>query len=70
MWTEESLGSRINHRRAEEIIASGAGLVAAACPFCLSMLKDGLKDRDRADIQVKDIAQIVAENLVKNERPG
>ena len=70
MWTEESLGSRINHMRTDEIIASGAALAAAACPFCLSMLKDGLKDKDRADIQVKDIAQIVAERLVKSERPG
>ena len=70
MWTEESLGSRINHKRTDEVIASGAGLAAVACPFCLSMLMDGLKDRDRADIRVKDVAQIVAESLVKNERPG
>ena len=70
MWTEESLGTRINHLRTDEVIASGAGLAAAACPFCLSMLKDGLKDKDRTDIQVKDIAQIVAESLVKNGSPG
>ena len=70
MWTEESLGKRINHMRTDEVIASGAGLAAAACPFCLSMLKDGLKDKDRTDIQVKDIAQIVAENLIKNAIPG
>jgi Fe-S oxidoreductase len=56
--------------RTEAIIASGAGLAAAACPFCLTMLKDGLKDKDRTDIQVKDIAQIVAENLFKNALPG
>ncbi len=70
MWTEESLGTRINHMRTEEVIASGAALAVAACPFCLSMLKDGLKDKDRGDVQVKDIAQIVAESLAKNERPG
>jgi len=70
MWTEESLGTRINHMRTDAVIASGAGLAAAACPFCLSMLKDGLKDKDRTDIQVKDIAQIVAENLAKNALPG
>ena len=70
MWTEETLGSRINQARAGEVIASGAGLAAVSCPFCLSMLKDGLKDKDRADIQVKDVAQIVAERLAKTERPG
>lgn len=63
MWTEESLGTRINHLRADEIVASGAPLAAAACPFCLTMLRDGLKDKGREDIAVKDIAQIVAERL-------
>jgi len=63
MWTEESLGTRINHLRTEEVIASGAPLAAAACPFCLTMLRDGLKDKGREDIAVKDIAQLVAEKL-------
>ena len=63
MWTEESLGQRINHLRVDEVIASGAGLAAAACPFCLTMLRDGLKDKGRDDIAVKDIAQLVAERL-------
>ena len=63
MWTEESLGTRINHLRTDEVIASGASLAAAACPFCLTMLRDGLKDKGREDISVKDIAQLVAEAL-------
>ena len=63
MWTEESLGRRVNHLRTDEVIASGSGLAAAACPFCLTMLRDGLKDKGREDIPVKDIAQIVAERL-------
>ena len=36
-----------------------------SCPFCLNMLKDGLKDRDKADIKVKDLAQLVAESLAE-----
>ena len=64
MWTEETLGSRINHLRVDEVIASGAGLAAAACPFCMTMLRDGLKDKGRETIAVKDIAQLVAESLV------
>ncbi len=63
MWTEESLGTRINHLRTDEVIASGAPLAAAACPFCLTMLRDGLKDKGREEVAVKDIAQIVAERL-------
>jgi Fe-S oxidoreductase len=60
MWTEEKLGQRINHLRTEEVIASGAEVAATSCPFCLNMLRDGLKDKERPDIKVKDLAQLVA----------
>jgi Fe-S oxidoreductase/nitrate reductase gamma subunit len=63
MWTEETLGQRINHLRVDEVIQSGARLAAGACPFCLTMLRDGLKDKGREDIPVRDIAQLVAESL-------
>jgi Fe-S oxidoreductase/nitrate reductase gamma subunit len=63
MWTEEKLGQRINHLRTEEVIASGAEIAATSCPFCLNMLKDGLKDKQRGDIKVKDLAQLIAESL-------
>jgi len=43
---------------------SAARLAAASCPFCLTMLRDRLQDKDRADIQVKDIAQIVAGAMI------
>jgi Fe-S oxidoreductase len=63
MWTEEKLGRRINHLRTEEVIRSGAAAAATSCPFCLNMLRDALKDMERPDITVKDIAQLVAESL-------
>ncbi len=63
MWTEEKLGNRINHLRAEEIIEAGAETVATSCPFCLTMLRDALKDKDRGGIRVRDIAQLMAERL-------
>jgi Fe-S oxidoreductase len=63
MWTDERLGQRINHLRTDEIIRTGAKTAATSCPFCLNMLQDGLKDRERSDIQAKDIAQLLAESL-------
>jgi Fe-S oxidoreductase/nitrate reductase gamma subunit len=64
MWTEESLGKRINHIRTDEVISSQANVAATTCPFCLTMLQDGLKDKERTDIKVKDISQLVAESLI------
>ena len=60
MFMEETLGKRINMDRAEEVMRSGAATVAAACPFCATMLSDGLMDKESA-ITVKDIAEIVDE---------
>ncbi len=61
MWTEEKLGRRVNHLRTEQVLATGAPMAASSCPFCLTMLRDGLKDKDRADVAVRDIAQILDE---------
>ena len=55
---EETLGKRINIDRAEEIIASGSNMAAAACPFCVTMLADGISDCG-GDMPVKDIVEIV-----------
>ena len=64
MWTEEKLGKRINHIRTEEAIKTNAKFISTACPFCLTMLEDGLKDKNKEEeYKVKDIAEIVAECL-------
>jgi Fe-S oxidoreductase len=60
MFMEETLGKRINVERAEEIMATRAATVAAACPFCATMLSDGLMDKE-AEVVVKDIAELVDE---------
>ena len=60
MFMEETIGKRINHERAEEAAASGANGVAAACPFCITMLRDGINDIN-GELEVKDIAEIVDE---------
>jgi len=64
MFMEEPIGKRINHERTDQIAATGADTVATGCPFCMTMLSDGVKDKQLEDnIQVKDIAELVAERL-------
>jgi Fe-S oxidoreductase len=60
MFMEEPIGKRINIERSEEVIAGGAPVIAAACPFCATMLTDGLRDC-QSNVTVKDIAEIVDE---------
>ncbi|WP_462266303.1 (Fe-S)-binding protein [Mucilaginibacter sp.] len=51
----------VNVERMEDVIASKAQVVAAACPFCMSMLRDGIKHREQEqNIEVLDIAEITA----------
>lgn len=64
MWTEEHLGVRINHMRTDDVLQSGAATVCTACPFCLTMLEDGIKDKGKEEEhRVRDIAEIVVECL-------
>lgn len=62
MFKEPEPGNKdINMERTEDIIASKASIVAAACPFCMTMLRDGVKLKEKeAEIQVLDIAEITA----------
>jgi Fe-S oxidoreductase len=64
MWLEEKIGTRINNNRAEEAVATGATTVATACPFCMTMLTDGVKAQGKGDeVKVKDVAEIIADSL-------
>ncbi len=64
MFLEELEGTRINENRAAEAVKTNADTVASACPFCMTMMADGIKTLDKVDeVQVKDIAEIVLENI-------
>ncbi|WP_299980228.1 (Fe-S)-binding protein [Desulfobacula sp.] len=64
MWMEETIGKRINVERSEEIAGQKAATVAVACPFCLTMIEDGMKELDKdEDIKTQDIAELVANNM-------
>jgi Fe-S oxidoreductase len=62
MWMEEKQGKRINIERTEEALSTGAQTVATACPYCMTMLTDGVKAKEAGDsVKVRDIAEIVLE---------
>lgn len=62
MWLEENTGTRINAARAEQALQTGADEVCTACPFCLTMLSDGIAaTTDR--VPVRDIAEVLADAL-------
>jgi Fe-S oxidoreductase len=61
MWLEEAQGQRINALRSQQALDTGARTVATSCPFCLSMLSDGLSDHE--DVAVKDVAELLVEAL-------
>ncbi len=65
MFKEEEKGTtRVNFERANEAIATGAQVIAAACPFCNTMLTDGVKNAEReSETRVMDIAELIADSL-------
>jgi Fe-S oxidoreductase len=64
MWMEETQGKRINIERTEEALATEAKTIVSACPYCMTMMTDGVKAKHEADnVRVRDIAEIVLEAM-------
>ncbi len=64
MWMEEREGKRVNIERTEEALATGCGVIGTGCPFCMTMMTDGVKAKDASEkVQVKDIAELVLEAI-------
>jgi Fe-S oxidoreductase len=59
----EETGDRVSHNRAKELVATGAEIVGAACPFCNTMFRDALSAVSEAPPKLLDIAQIAAASL-------
>jgi Fe-S oxidoreductase len=66
MFLGEESGKRVNLERAQELVATGASVVAAACPFCNSMLRDGLAAATADPPELLDVVQIAAAAIAKS----
>lgn len=65
MFKEDEPGNkRINIERTDEALSTGAAIIASACPFCNTMITDGVKNREKeTDVHVLDIAELVAQSM-------
>jgi Fe-S oxidoreductase len=70
MWVEEEPEKRVNVNRSKEIVDAKVDAVAVGCPFCKTMLSDGMKHFNKdEDIEILDIAQVVA-RAIGDEAPS
>ena len=74
MWMEERIGKRVNLERTDEALATGADVVGTACPYCMVMLDDAIKQRQAEGasegVRVLDVAQVLEESVQARERPS
>jgi Fe-S oxidoreductase len=69
MWMEEQNKERMNVRRTLQLIDTKPETIATACPFCMTMITDGLKDQEKEEqIRQLDIAEILAESCLGKEK--
>jgi len=64
MWMEEEADKRVNLRRVEQLLETTPDQVAVACPFCMTMIDDGLKSKGMEEkVQALDVMEMVADNM-------
>jgi len=68
MWMDEKIGKRINIQRLEDALATDPEWIATACPFCVTLFEDAVKNKNMEEtIKVWDIAELVEQALFRNE---
>jgi Fe-S oxidoreductase len=74
MWMEERLGKRVNLERTDEALATGADVVGTACPYCMVMLDDAVKQRQAEGqaqgVRVIDVAQVLEQSVQQRAAPA
>jgi Fe-S oxidoreductase len=63
MWMEERIGRRINTERVQEALSTGAHTVAVGCPFCMTMLSDGVNSAGPGQAEVVDVATVLLNSI-------
>lgn len=63
MWQEEQGGERINLNRVKEALEKKPDTICVSCPYCMTMMEDGLKDLQVGSAKVRDLSEVVAEGL-------
>ena len=60
MWMEMDVGERVNYIRTDELLETKPEVIAVACNFCMTMVDDGVKGRDKGDeVEVLDLAELL-----------
>lgn len=68
MFKEEEKGKdRVSNERAREAIATEADFIASACPYCNTMITDGVKNENNTKVEVLDVAEMIAKQLKENK---
>jgi Fe-S oxidoreductase len=68
MWLEEKTGTRVNLNRVDEALQLKPDIIASACPFCMTMLDNGVKDRGEEErVKTRDIAEVLALSVLGSE---
>ncbi len=64
MFKDAEKGNKeVNIERTEEALATGANIIAAACPFCMTMMSDGVKNKEKEEsVKVLDLAELIAKS--------
>lgn len=63
MFKENEKGDRrINSARTDQVLDTNPNIVAANCPFCITMLQDGLKEREKQDVMVLDLSELIVQS--------
>lgn len=64
MWMEEKTGKKVNIERTEEALNLQPDIISTACPFCMTMITDGIKEKGKSDdVKVKDVAELLIETI-------
>jgi Fe-S oxidoreductase len=71
MWMEEQNTNRVNVKRTLQLVDTGARTIASACPFCMTMLTDGLKSQSLEDrIKQMDVAELLEQSCIVPDKPA